>query len=206
MQTDVEALEEECLGLLSEYPDSSQQGKIYAEIAYVIAQAGLRDAHEVVSYGEKALEFPLDAELESRTRVHLSDAFEVLYREAQDTEASTELWNQCVRACLSGLRLLYEQSLPDERVTLPVVSAFDYDGAPGDSTYMRLLDENRAQMAARDRIMKRNTMILHREALVDKCVRLRAAEPERTEEFESIAREIIGREEDVRDLLLRMSR
>lgn len=204
--TSVEALEQQCLKLLKKFQEPSQQGRIYAEIAYIYAQDGLSSPHKTIWYSRKALEYPLDVDVKSRVYVHLADALQLLYHNAQNEDTSRALWKEGVKACMFGLKFLLIQNLPDKRQELPIVSPFSYDGHRDDSIYTELLRKNQEQMAARDRIMMRNTLILHRNALIEKCIYFYSREPQATYEFEKLAQEILGDEDAVRELLSRIKR
>jgi hypothetical protein len=203
---DIEKVEHECLQLLDNFHDSSQVGKVYAELAFIYAQHGLSNPAKTILYCRKALEYPLDVDVASRMHLHLSDAFQFLHHNASNRDTSRVFWKEGVRACLSGMKFLLNQNLPQEIQELPLVSPFDYEGSLDDSIYIELSRKNQEQMAARRQLMIQNMLILHREALIEKCVYFYSRTSQGTNEFEATAREILGKEDAVRELLSRIKR
>lgn len=199
----VDKLEQDCLNLLKECTTPEDTGMVYAEIGFIYAQNGLTQPDKTSLYNEMALSYPLGISTAAQAYVFWADALQIKHIESTGDEFMVARGG-IATVCLNGLRSILEQNLPKSRQTLPVVHRFDYDGPEDDPQYQELLRKNKEELAQRERVMLQNTLILYRDALIEKCIYLYSREPKATDEFAQLAREILGDEEAVKELLSRI--
>lgn len=198
-------LERNCLELLEEFTTREDSGMIYAQIALIYAQGGMTQPDKTASYCEIALRYPLKASMEAQMFVFWADALQVKHIESSGDEF-TVARREIVNVCLNGLKRILSHKPPKSRQTLPVVHRFDYGGPKDDPAYQELLRRNKEEMAQRKKIIEQNTLVMHREALLEKCIYLYSLEPQATDEFERLAGEIFGDEDAVKELISRIER
>jgi hypothetical protein len=199
LMTDTNKLVNECLKLLDENSSSKDKGEVFAQVAVIYAQNGLTEPEKAAEYCEKALKNPLETTTAAQMYVFWADALQVKHRHASRGEFSAARRETAV-ICLRGLKVILDQHVPDKRQALPLVQRFDCESPPDSPEHQRLSRKNQEQVAAREKVMAQNTLILHRDALTEKTRVLYSRSPRADGELLRLAWEHLEDEKAVATL------
>lgn len=204
LNTEPGVLEKEALQLLDEGVLPEDRGKVYAQIALIYAQSGLTRPAKTAEYCMKALENPLDPATAAQTYVFWADALEVQARR-QHGEVPARAKREIAEICLDGVKMILDHDVPAARQPLPRVHRVSLGNGQDDAAHRDFLAKHEAQLTARKRIMLLNTLVHHRDALLDKVIRLYQGNPMSLQEFRRLTEGILGdeRAEQLRNLLSR---
>ena len=196
-ETDTASAEQQYLQLLDEFEAPEDVGKIYAEISRMYCDAGLVDnanADGAVNYGEKALEYPLEPYKEMHVYIHIGDALNVRDGGASGDEFARAR-RDIVRPYLEAFRIALDNDVPEERVPLPVMGAYEgfVVGDSPESQRLRREQQEREEqhLAAREEAKRINRMFPLRHASEGHVVYLYSREPLATDELRRIAIEML---------------
>ncbi len=208
-RTKTEKLERDCLDLLDEYSSPADQGRIYAKIAHVHAQTGLKDPDKTAEYCEKALEYPLDLVIRVQmygywaSALHSACSRQVHWGESPWDEFP-DVRKEIAAISLRGIKLILDQGIPGERQPLPRVDKFSCH-PPDSLSCQELVKRNKEQVRARRKARLENDLVSHHKILTEKCVYLYSQEPVDRKELEVLAREVLGDEGAVAELVARVA-
>lgn len=210
--TDTKKLERQGLNLLDQYTSPEERGRIYAQIAHVYAQSGLKEPDrlgEYAEYCEKALQYPLDVVAAVRMYGYWASAlWSGSRRQVHSRESPWDQFREARREIASlflrGMKLILDQGTPAEAQPLPMVGKFRC--RPVDSPECQdMVKKHEERRRARARVMLENDLVLRRKMLIDHCVHIYSQEPVATEELAVLAREILRDEDAVTELLARVA-
>ncbi|UCC31812.1 MAG: hypothetical protein JSU86_05945 [Phycisphaerales bacterium] len=212
-RTDTEKLEKQCLDLLDEYTSPADQGRIYAQIAHVYAQSGLKDPDRLAEYRDycdKALQYRLNVVTAMRMYGYWASALQSLCRRQVKWPESpwhefADTRREIATLYLRGIKIILDRGTPGETRPLPMVHKVNCHPADSPSC-QESLKKNEERRRARARVMLDNDLVFHRKMLIDHCVHIYSQKPVDTEELAAVAREILGDEDAVTELLTRVAR
>ena len=174
--TPYEKVEKQGARLLEKYKDGKAQGRIYYQLAHVYAQTGLDRPQPAIAHAKKALEFPLELDLELRLYCYWGDAVQVAGR----SEALSGPRRQAAAIYLAGLKKVLALKLPDkidEPTDVPVIS--------DDPATQRKMAERAKRV---EKARWHETMLRHRDVLTGQLVRLYSRKPYARGELEELVR------------------
>lgn len=205
LQTDTESLEKKCLALLNQYTAAPDRGRIYAQIALIYAQAGLKDPDKTAAYCKRALEYPLDTTTGVQMYMFWADALQVKSA-GVSKEDFVVARIEMVTKSLRGLKLILQENPPKEVQPVPAVDRFDCTGLDDDPICRELAQKKKEQIAARERIMLHNTLVHDRTSLTEKIVELNAHDPVDIDGLRALAWRVLEDKETVEELGQRVQR
>jgi hypothetical protein len=173
-------VERRLLGLLDFYPSPEEQAAIYAAIAMMYANEGMREPAKVAAFAQKAVTL-VDVVAGCQLYLYWGEALEILFPPPRDSA----LLRQVARPYLEGLKLASSQS-GDPREPVPAVSKFDVDGPPDAAVE----EAHQQEIHQRVTIQLRRDMARYRAISIAKCAVLLDLQPELTAELEKMARDL----------------
>ncbi|HUT93267.1 MAG TPA: hypothetical protein VMY37_27630 [Thermoguttaceae bacterium] len=197
VNTPFEAIETECQQLLEQFPGAEDQGRIYAQLAHIYAQTGMRrpgDAQRVIDYAQKALQKPLDPLLRLRSytywgNAHVrSDPSDVMRSFFEGRAAAGAVY-------LKGLKEAQQYNIPE---VAPERPAFDLLEALRSPDFERLRDAHYREVK---RYQYERDLHMYRSALQGQLVFFYTRHPYAGSELRRLATEILGDAADVEKLM-----
>lgn len=192
-------LEKQYLDLTREYSSGADVGRIYFDLMDLYCQSVRTNSASVIRYARETLRYPLDDTLKIRAHIYLGDALGLNNRGVRGP-LQPEARRDAALAYLDGLKIALAHNIPAQQVERPRVDRFS--GRVSDpEAYKALLKEREEQLAASQRAVFINHMVLHRDTCVMQVISLYSREPYDTEELRRIATDVLEDEDAVSDLV-----
>ncbi len=198
---DMERIEAATLRLLEGPRLPEQRGMIFASLVRAYANSKEKQPAKMAHYCMEALKHPLDLVGKLRMYSYWVDAIIMLAGEVRDPEEFATLRRRAMSPCLDGLRLVLENQSAGNYGPLPAVSRFHYIGSTSDPGYQEMRKRHEKQMAARKKAELQNELVFREWVFVRQCAVLYAREPRATEELQRLARDKLGDEGAVEELV-----
>lgn len=187
-ETPFASIDTEFESLLKEYPRAEDQGRIYAQIAHLYAQSGMRrpgDAQRVIDAAQEALRNPIEPRLRLRTYLYWGDAYARM--DPTDFRRSYIAGRaDAATAYLKGLKEAAQYHIPEVVQDLPRLS-FPKKGEEKD--LLRQLEARQPQLK---RIQTDREMHMYRSCLQGQLLFLYTRRPYAGSELRRLATEILG--------------
>lgn len=196
-EIDTGKLISECLNLLKRYRSSDSKGKIFAKIAFIYAQSGMKQPKKTIHYCREALKYPLQVDTACQMYIFWADALQVQYQDFQEQDFPS-LRKKITRLCLSGLKLILDNLTTTEIQTVPFLSKFDYSGTTDNPAYQEILQQHNDEAESRKRAIFQNKLIEHHNVLMAKCVALYSQQPYAIDELRRLVSEIFKDDDDIK--------
>jgi hypothetical protein len=175
--------------LLARYKEPQEQGRIYYQLAFTLAQSGInKNQDHIERYCQKALELNKTPLERSRMFCFYGDLLSV--RKAQpDFQVQRR---EAAEVYLRGLKELINLQLPEGPVELPPIDKVgDLGLAPDDPEMLKLLEKNKSQQKTREEAKFFNEAAMHRKVLAGQLVYLYSRPPYNLKEFQETAQKLL---------------
>jgi hypothetical protein len=197
VNTPFEVIGTEGQQLLEQYPGEGDQGRIYAELAHIYAQTGMRrpgDAQRVIDYAQKALQKPLDPALRLRSYLYWGNAH--VRSDPSDVMRSFFQGRAAAGAAyLKGLKEAQQYNVPE---VAPERPAFDLLRALRSPDFERLQEAYYRQVK---RYEYERDMHMYRSALQGQLLFFYTRHPYAASELRGLATETLGDAAEVEKLM-----
>jgi hypothetical protein len=191
-------LEREYLELLKTFMSPADQSKIYAAIAVMYVNAGMQEPSKVALYSREAIGRGIGLIKACQLYLYWGEALEIM---RPDAASDAEEMREVLTPYLKGLRLTLER--PAARVRpLPAVGKIDHDGPPSPGSEEDR-DRHQREAAIRTDIEIENDLARYHGLFVDKCSSLFKKAPRLRAELERWAKELVGDDEVVSEIIRR---
>ena len=196
---DVEA---QMLKLTQNFQSPKELGTIYVHVAALYSEKdSMRAPAKVIACVTKALEYPLDPRDKVMMYLYWGTAIITQYQSAGQGEVLKHR-PEIVMPFLNGLKLLIDDGIPENPVSLPAVGTFDI--SPDDSRYQEILAEHERQLKARERAEALEEMVRLRMILTRNIVDEYSVGMEATQELKEISGQIFRNDAAVGALLAKV--
>ncbi len=198
----MDKLEAEALKLIQDFQSPNDKGKIYSLITSLYASQGaMKQPKKVITYATMALEYPLNTHNGGWMYLDWGLAIIVIYQSVDPLEYLKHRREIAV-PLLTGLKLLLDNGVPEERVDLPGVGA--YDIPPNDPKYQEIVAEHERQMNARKSAETVNELVQLRGVLTSNIFGIYALGADATVELQQLSDQILKNNTAVAALLARV--
>jgi len=186
--------ESECLNLIPDHNAPSDQGKIYATMAFLYSDRGYGPdddpnmAAQAFRYSMKALEYPLEPLTACYMYTRGSDAL-VAQSRSDPNQTFEEAREQAADLCLKGLKLALDNNAPRESPPSPgpATSLTSTPGTPVES----LVEWHNRRIEARERWLYETEFSGLRQGLFRRCIMLSPRKPHNREMFRKKVQKIL---------------
>jgi hypothetical protein len=203
-QTETQALEQECLGLLSNVSSAEDSGLVYAEIAWIYSQSGHAQPEKNASYSEMALRYPLEDTMTARMYVIWVSALVNVYGDDSFFIADSSSRSEIAQICINGLKQIMSYNLAEtapDISTLPSVPGIDWTGSLDDPVYKEFMRERTEAIERRKEFFRQSYLFRSRDALIDKLVYLGKVDSGTKKAIEKLVHDTLANADDVNEVL-----
>lgn len=189
--TPFQLIDTECEKLLKQYPRAEDQGRIYAHLAHVYAQTGMRrpgDAQRVIDNAKKALEKPLEPRLRLRMFLYWGDA----HVRSDPSDLRKSFFDgraAAASAYFKGLKEAQQYNIPEVAPEIPTLS---FPSPPKKGDGKDFLRQMEALQPKLQRIKVEREMHMYRSCLQGQLLFLYTRRPYAGSELRRLATEILG--------------
>jgi hypothetical protein len=167
-KADLEKKETSYLELSKEYNFAKIKAKIYFAIADMYARGSLKFPGKIISYGEKATQFPLPVTDLCQLYMLIGDAEILQYHSVEKYDFNTAR-EKALGYYLNSFELIAGSLEQTQIQPVPPVGKFDYDGPVNDAENIALNDQQKKEIAERERVVFQNKLIAYSDLLISKC-------------------------------------
>lgn len=192
-------LEQMALSLLSKDSSEKDKSEVYAAIATMYANDGMRRPSKIVKYCEKALRGKTEPLRACQLYIYWGEALERLANDGNSVSVGRK--RDALVIYLRGLKLVAENQTAQVKQEPPTLGRYRYDGPKDEPRHKAMLKKRSEAAAARQTIMVQNELQDYRRILSDKCVQLYSESSNSLEEFENIARGILKDDDLLKELI-----
>lgn len=186
--------------LLAAHPAPEDRGRIYADLAEVLCNTGMKDPEAIILATKDALACPLDPSVSMRVHVAYGDALQVKNRGVTD-DALRAVRGDIAKVYLEGVKVGLDGGAPEEKLPLLPVEILNIRGdEPRFQKAIREHDE-----AAANEIRKHaNELLERRNALEGQVVYLYTRRPYDTDELKRIAADALKNDSAVQRIVAKV--
>jgi hypothetical protein len=167
------------------------------------AQTGPLQPLKARKYAELATQLPLDPREKAQLYIYWGDVVKLANAGVRG-QALAAVRREAVVPYLRSLKEALPHDLPKEMPDLPAVSLFTYTGPEDDPVVQAARARRAEQLAAREKAEFQRDMILMRDTASEHIAFMYSRLPFATEELQKTAKQILGDQDAVDELLLRV--